>query len=176
MPKKESNEAITIMSVRNLRRSIKIGWTAGIDEYEVNFHDNPLKSFYDALDALKPHVCALCELHARDAEKISVTGITCRYSGEQTNALIVARKVIKKGKRVFNITTPLLPMYEDEANKSVDHMEEDQAKAVEAVISEATKYLGGERAQGQIQFEDPKGPDEEESNTAKFPELKEAGA
>ena len=179
MPKTESKkQQIVITSVRNLRKSIRIEWTEGNDEISHNFHDNPLPEFYKALDALKPHVCSLCELHPRDAEKLTVSGITVRDKGENALALVVARKAIKKGRRIFNIATPLLPMYPSENNKAADFMPEETAAAIETVISEAIKYLGGERAQGQIQFVEAAAAAEEEKggNTEPFPELKqEAG-
>lgn len=174
---KSKVEAIEISKVRNNRKSILIEWTQGSDNYSVTFHDNPLKSFYTALDALNPHVCELCEFSAKDAEKISSTGITVASDGENSKAVIVARKRIKKGKRIFNIATPILSMYPDEENKTTEHMDEAQAKAIEKVISEAIKYINGDRAQGQIKFEEekPEPKPDAGSNTEKFPQLGEPG-
>lgn len=174
MPKEKKNEPVLIRAVRNLRESIRIVWTQGSDDYGVNFHDNPLPSFLKSLVALAPHVCSLCELPAADSKKIIVVGITCRENGDNILARIVAKKTIKRGKRVFNIATPLLSMYADDENKTVDHMDEDEARAIEKVIAEATKYIAGERAQGQIQFdEEPAGGKPEEDGTAKFPGMEE---
>lgn len=176
--KEKKNEAVTIKKVRNLRKSIKIAWTQGSDEYDVNFHDNPLPSFLKAIAALGEHVCSLCELPASDVKKIVATGITCAENGENVLALIVAKKTIKKGKRVFNISTPLLSMYPDEENKTTDHMEKEQSAAIEKVISEATKYINGDRAQGQIEFEEESagGKPEDGDKTEKFPGMTEPGA
>lgn len=166
---KEKPKEIVITAVRNLRKSIRIEWTEGSDEVGRNFHDNPLPSFYKALDALNPHVCTLCELPAKDAEKVQAIGITVRAKGDNNLALIVARKKIRKGKRIFNIATPLLAMYEDEDNRSADYMEKDEAKAIEKVISETRKYLDGERAQGQIVFEEEKKPEKKGDDDATAP-------
>lgn len=177
---KTKTEAIVITAVRNLRKSIKIEYIQGTDEYALNCHDLPLPSFYKALTALNAHVCSLCEFPASDAKKIDATGITVREKGDNALALIVARKKIRKGKRIFNVSTPLLPMWADEENKGADHMDEDTAKAIEKVIAEAKKYVIGDRAQGQIEFEDDKpaaGEGKNPDNTEQFPELKEdAGA
>lgn len=171
---KEKPKEIVITAVRNLRKSLRIEWLEGSDEVGRNFHDNPLPSFYKALAALTPHVCSLCELPAGDAKKIEATGITVRARGENNLALVVARKKIRKGKRVFNISTPLLAMYEDAEAKGADHMESDEAKAIEKVIAEAKKYLRGERAQGQIAFEEEKTEEEKKpGNTDEFPALTE---
>lgn len=154
MAKKETKEVITILSVRNKRKCIAIAWMAGADKVVREFHDNPLPSFLRAIDALNPHVATLCELPSSEAKKISATGITVSPDGDNSLALIVARKAIKKGKRIMNIATPLLPMYGDDENKALDHMDKHEAAAVEKVINEALKYLAGERAQGQIQFKE----------------------
>lgn len=170
MPAKEEKpKQVVITSVRNLRKSIKIEYTQGTDAFTINCHDMPQKSFYTALEKLAPHVCALCDFAAKDSEKISATGITVREKGDNNLALIVARKTIKRGKRVFNISTPLLPMYADDENKTADHMDEEEAKAIEKVISEAKKYVAGDRAQGQIEFED----DEPETKKGKADDTKE---
>ncbi len=174
---KTKTESISVTAVRNLRKSIKIEYIQGTDEYAVNCHDNPLPSFYKALKALDAHVCSLCEFPTKDAEKIEATGITVRDKGDNALALIVARKKIRKGKRIFNISTPLLAMWPDEENKGADFMDEDVAKAIEKVIVEAKKYVIGDRAQGQIEFEDEekdageKAPD----NTEPFPEMVAGG-
>lgn len=176
---KKNDEAVVVTAVRNNRKSIHLEWTKGTDEYSVTFHDNPLPSFYKALDGLNAHVCSLCEFAAKDAEKISSTGITVREKGENSVALIVARKKIRKGKRVFNIATPLLAMYpsDDPEEKSLDHMDEDQAGAIEKVIKEAIKYIAGERAQGQIQFEEePKPSKDADDKTTPFPGMEEPAA
>lgn len=167
----KKTETVVVTSVRNNRKSIHLEWINGTDEYSVTFHDNPLPSFFKALDVLNPHVCSLCELPVKDAEKIQATGITVREKGDNSLALIVARKKIRKGKRMFNIATPLLAMYEDSEDKSVDHMEEVESAAIEKVIKEAMKYIAGERAQGQITFEDEKPKKDGEEKTTPFPEL-----
>lgn len=167
---------ITIRAVRLKRASLSIKWTQGADEYGVTFHEKPLPSFTKALAALTPHVCTLCELPAKDAEKIEATGITMTPNGENVLALITAKKRVKKAGRVFNIATPLLPMYADDENKNADRMEPAEAKAIEKVASEAKRYVLGERAQGQIDFggedEAPK-KSKGDDNTPDFPAMTE---
>ena len=177
MPAKpEQPKDLEIIKFRNNRKSITIEWTEGTDSVSRTFHDNPLPSFYKALEGLNPHVLTLCELPAKDLEKVSATGITVSHKGENSDALIVARKKIRKGKRVFNISTPLLPMYPSEEEASLDHMDEEEAKAIEKVIKEATKYILGERAQGQIDFQEeeeaePKRKAKGADNSVEFPAL-----
>lgn len=165
-------QPVTITAVRYNRKSIRIEWTQGEDEYGVNFHENPLPDFLTSLAAMAGPVCALCEFPARDAEKIEPTGITVRAHGENQLALIVAKKKIKKGGRVFNIATPLLPMHPDEENETADCMTTAEAGAIKAVIAEAKRYVLGERAQGVIDFTlaEEKQPAE---NTPEFPVLVE---
>ena len=109
MPKK--NESITILAVSNLRKSIRIKWEqpngATADTYNVNFHENPLPAFYKAMDALKPHVCNLCELHARDADKLSIVGIVCKEHGENTSASIIARNRSNSARKATRAVAPM---------------------------------------------------------------------
>ena len=164
MAKTVQSEELVILSVRNKRTSIEIVYRKGTDDYSVNFHENPLPSFAKSIEALGPHVATLCELPASEAKKIVATGITVREDGDNMLGLIVAKKSIKKGKRVMNIATPLLSMYPDDENKTLDHMDEGEARAIEKVIKEATRYLAGERAQGLITFEEePKKKKEDDS-------------
>lgn len=161
---KQKNEEIVLLKVRNKRKSIFIEYTQGADSISRDFHDNPLPAFYKALEALAPHVCSLAEFGSKDEKNIVATGITLSHKGDNTLALIVAKKTIKKGKRVLNVATPLLSMYEDSENASQDHMEPEEAKAIEKVIREAMKYLAGERAQGQINFVEEEGDKKSEGD------------
>lgn len=172
MAPKATTEEVHILKVRNNRTSIKITWKQGADTYSVTFHDNPLPSFYNALKALKTHVCALCEFPARDAEKLDPSGITIVSPEEDSpQALIVAKKHIKRNKRVFNIATPMLSMYEsdDPDSPKVDHMSTEEAAAIEKVIKEAKRYIAGDRAQGQIQLEDEPDEKKDDSHQEKIP-------
>lgn len=171
--KKKPTGELTIRSVRNKRTSIAMEWDIGEDQHKVTFHDNPLPSFYKALEALAEHVCTLCELPAKDASKIVATGITLRPNGENQQALIVARKKVAKGKRVFNIATPLLAMWPDDENTGADHMDPEIAKAIAKVETEAKKYILGERAQGKIEFEEEKPKNDGKGETPTFPDLTE---
>lgn len=177
MAKKDTQE-VQIHEVRNKRTSIFIHYAVGNDDFAVTFHDNPLKSFYTALENLNEHVLALAELPKGDLPKIEATGITLRTKGENTLALITAKKTLKRNKRVLNIATPILPMYPDDENKAVDHMSDDEASAVEKVIKEAKRYIAGDRAQGQIEFQEPekeKGDKAKGGETVEFPGM-EPGA
>jgi hypothetical protein len=178
-PAAEVPKEIVIRSVRANGRSIRFEWMHGGDAYAVTFHDNPLPSFDKAIKGLAVHVAALCELPAKDVEKIEATGITVRPLGDDNQqALIVAKKKIRKGKRVFNISTPLLAMYpgKDAETKGSDAMDPDEAKAIEKVIAESKKYITGERAQGKLALEDlPAAKDKTPDNQEQFPDLTEPG-
>jgi hypothetical protein len=150
----------------------------------VSFHDKPLPSFEKALAALAPFVCSLCELPAKDAEKVEPTGITLRELGDDNQqALIVAKKRIRKGKRVFNISTPLLAMWEPakkEGEEAADHMDEDCAKAIAKFETEAKRYIRNgpdDRAQGKLKLEEEKKPAPKKGdNTTPFPGMEEPPA
>ncbi len=158
-PETQKSGEILVRSCRYNKRSISCEWMQGADAYAVTFHDNPLPSFEKALAALPAVVCSLCGFPTKDAEKIEATGITIRPLGDDNEqGLVTAKKKIGKGKRVFNISTPLLAMYpgKDADKKGTDAMEEDEAKPIAKFASEVKKYILGERAQGKLAFEEEK--------------------
>ncbi len=171
----EKNDKVTILEVRNKRTSIYIHYTKGSDDYKLTCHDNPRKSFYEALDDLVPAVMTLAELDKSEKSKVTATGITVREKGDNVQALIVAQKKLKRNGRVLNLATPILSLYEDKENEGSDHMTDKEATSIEQVIKEAKKYIAGDRAQGQIEFEAPKKTKKDDS-TAEFPDLTDPGA
>lgn len=168
MAKNEKKDTV-ITSVRNTRKAIVIEWNEGLDTCARSFHDNPLPSFTKALEGLTEHVVTLCEFPAGYAKGITATGITVREKGDNSLALITAQKKMKRNGRVLNIPTPILAMYEDPENKGADHMSGAEAAAIEKVIKETKKYLAGERAQGQIAFEEEKKEEKADEKTEPFP-------
>jgi hypothetical protein len=166
--KAKQSEEIVLLSVRNRKKSIGISWTQGTDPVSREFHDQPLESFYKALEALAPHVCTLGEFPTKDSEKIIATGLTLRPEGDNVLVLVVAKKTLKRGGRCLNIATPLLRLEEDSENANAVHMNPDEAKAVEKVIKETLRYLAGERGQGKIDFQgeadDEKEPDKKDGD------------
>lgn len=153
---------IEILSVRLKRNKIALSWMEGKDKHSVEFHEAALPAFLRSVEALRPHALSLCELPAKDLEKIVTTGITCREKGDNVLALITVKKKVRKGARAYPFSTPLLPMLEDPEKPTADHMAEEECKAIQKVISEAKKYILGDRAQGEFKFED--GEEEEEEN------------
>jgi hypothetical protein len=184
---KKKTEEIIVQKIRFNGRSVACVWTQAGDTYNVTFHDKPLPSFVKALEALASHVCSLCELPSKDAEKVEPTGVTLLELGDDNQrAVIVAKKKIRKGKRVFNITTPLLALWEpkksEEGAETADHMDEDTAKAIAKFESEAKRYIRNgpdDRAQGKLKLEEEPKPGEKKKgdNTTPFPSMDEpAGA
>jgi hypothetical protein len=172
------SEEVIVTSVRYNGRSITCKWDQGGDACSRTFHDNPLPSFVKALEALKSHVCDLCELPAKDEEKIEVKGITINALGDDNQqSVIVATKKLKRAKRVMNITTPLLAMWEPKKKDADpgDRMDEATAKAIAKVEAETKKYICGERAQGKLALEEekPKKKKEAGAETAAFPGMEE---
>lgn len=166
-------DSLSIRRVRNNRKSIYIEWDSAKDAIKRTFHANPRKSFYKALDNLIPFVCELCEFPAKDSEKITVTGITVSGEGDDIKGMIIARKKIAKGKRVLNIPTPILRLYQSkEEGDESDHMTAKQAAGIEKVLLEAEKYLNGDREQGEIKYEEEEGePEKDESGQTELSEV-----
>lgn len=178
MPPKKKTEEVLVRSVRFNGRSLKCDWEQGDDACSRTFHDNPLPSFIKALEALRSHVCSLCELPAKDEEKITVTGVSLRPLGDDNaQGVIFAKKKLRKGKRSFKFSTPLLALWEpkDKEDKlKSDALDEDTAKAMVKVETETKKYICGERAQGKLALEDDEDEEEDSSEkTDEFPAMSE---
>lgn len=150
--KEPKPEKIVILAIRNRKKSINITWSQGADTHDDDFHENPRPSFYRALEELPAHIASLCDFPAADARKIVATGVTLRDEGDNTLAMVVGYKTVKRGGRPLNIATPLLLMEPDSENKTAACMTEAESDAIDKLVKEAKKYLSGDRAQGKIDF------------------------
>lgn len=178
MTAKKKTEEVIVRSVRYNGRSIKCDWEQGGDPCSRTYHDNPLPAFIKALESLRAHVCSLCELPAKDEEKITVIGISLRPLGDDNQqGVIFAKKKLRKGKRAFKFSTPLLALWEPKEKEDklkTDSMDEDTAKAMTKVESETKKYICGDRAQGKLELEGEDDDEEEKpDNQTEFPPLTE---
>lgn len=158
-PKAEKPKAIEIVSVKRTRKTIDIAWKQGDASFDLSERDNPLPGFNKALDALTPIVATICHLPAKYAEKgLRVVGFTM---GEKSGALTVslkARKDIDDAAKEFAFTTPeRLLMHPTEPGKYTPPLDKGDANLVTEAVEQAKAYVRGDRAQGQIAFEDEEG-------------------
>lgn len=175
-PKKELPKPIVIVSVKRTRKTIAIAWTQGDATFDIEERDNPLPAFVKAMDALTPIVGTICHLpKAWTDTGVVVKGFKMGEQDGTPTVSLTARKDIDDAAKEFAFKTPeRLLAHPTQPGKYTPPLSAEEAELVQEAIEEAKRYVKGERAQGQIEFEDEdeNGPiDEEEDETAPLPLL-----
>lgn len=159
--------AINVASIKRTRKRIEIAWTQGDAAFDLKERDNPLPSFVAALDALVPLVGTICHLpEDYTATNCRVTGVILgEQDGVETVAL-VARKGLDDASKEFVFKTPArLLAHPTEEGSYTPPLTGKEAEAVAEAIEQAKMYIRGERAQGQIAFEDEDGDGDDGDNS-----------
>ena len=170
-PAAEKPKAIEIITVKRTRKTIYIKWRQGDGVFDLNERDNPLPDFLTAMDALAPIAGTICHLPRTYETGLRVVGFTIgEQSGAQT-VFLIARKDIDDAAKEFAFTTPArLLAHPAEPGKYTPPLDEADASAVVEAIEQAKLYVRGERAQGQIAFEDDQ-EGEEDTDTQEGDDL-----
>ncbi len=174
-----------ITKVKLTRTNVHLEYTNEGDTYKYDSKDKPLPSFYEAMEALAPLVIATLGLPKSYVGKkptegdrepglpLTVNGLTIVYKGDARQVCIVATKVVSACPSPFNITVPLRYMDQpDEEGTASEPYGTKEVNLLEEVITEARKYLRGERAQGQLPLEEtvqpPAEPEDGENEPLPF--------
>lgn len=147
--------AIEIVTIKRTRKRIEIAWHQGDASFGLKERDNPLPSFVAAFDALAPLVATVCHFPPDYAAiNLRVVGLTLGEQGGSQTAALVARKGIDDASQefVFN-TPPRLLADPSEEGSYTPPLDPANAELVATLVEEAKRYIRGERAQGQIEFE-----------------------
>lgn len=117
-----------------------------IDKFSLISSEPAAPSFYAAIDSLSPFAHEMCELSASDKDLISAFAVSLSYNGEAETlgAVITARKTLKNSNTKLILNTP--HKLEDSLDDK-QTLSEDCTTAINTVLSEAEKYVTGERAQ-----------------------------
>lgn len=120
--------------------------------------DDPLESFKEAIQALKPEVITLAELPEEWSKDIVVLGMTLKYgdlqNGNQLKGFTIsATRYLETSNSPMNFATPYkeFPNIEDEENELSEVLAAVQEK-INVIIVEAEKYLNGQRAARQLKL------------------------
>lgn len=161
-PKKEKPRAIEILSVARTRKTIRIAWQQGDARFDLEERDNPLPSFTKALDALSPIVGTICHFPKAWVDTgCVVRGLTLGEQGETPTVFLTARKDIDDAAKEFVFKTPArLLAHPTQPGKYTPPLDPKEAELVQEAIEEAKRYVKGERAQGQIAFEEDEEDDD----------------
>lgn len=114
--------------------------------------DEPQPSFYEAMQALTPHVRAICELLPKQwGERVTVTGVSFSMSKDGDEGVVITSLV--------QLSTSDAPLVLNTPHKMVSDLTEAARKALAKVQQEADAYFNGKRAQGSM-FADAEDVDE----------------
>lgn len=168
-PKKDKPRPIEIVSVERKRKTIVIYWKQGDAKFDLEERDNPLPSFTKAMDALTPIVGSVCHLPKAWVEVgVVVKSFDIGESGDAPTVSFTCQKDIEDAQKVFKfVTPPKLLKHPTQPGKYTPPLDNEEAELVAEAIEEAKRYVKGERAQGEIEFE---GEEEDESGDAPEPD------
>lgn len=158
-PIKPKPMPIVISSVGVGRKNIRIGWEQGDASFDLCERDNPLPSFYHAFEALTPLVATICHFPPKWVENgVRVVGLRIgEQSGAQSVALVVRKDIDDAAKEFAFVTPSRLLAHPETPGKYTSPLSEKDAGLVYEAIEQAKAYVKGDRAQGQIAFEDEDG-------------------
>ena len=120
------------------------------NEYSMKCVDRARPEFYDLLQALRRHVAQICELPTKpsDIARMEVRGISLSWTNDIMGVVITALKELKRSNSPLVINTPHMPVepYSDDGDPT-KCLDRHCVEGVENLISEARRYLEGDRAQ-----------------------------
>lgn len=166
-PKPEKPKAISILEVRRTRRFIRIHYRKGDEDFKIRSNENPLKAFNDALDAMAPLSCKVCEAGPGWLDKVRVMGVSIGDLRDAKTVSVHVQKAVSLSGKVLELTTPpaLLSTPQTEGGVT-DPLPNEDAELVATVIEEAKRYVKGERAQGVMDLGDDDEDDDEDAEAA----------
>ena len=140
------------------RKKVDVRYEEGSDEFEVISADGPAPRLVQALEALRPHVAAICELPAKYVADAEVRGVTFTYTKDLLGATITALKKVGTSNSPFAIHTPFTPeSVASETDGPKVCLSEDATLALMEVQEAALDYVDGRRAQLSLLEEEPAG-------------------
>lgn len=126
--------------------------TNSVNTYTIDSADQPMKTFNEALQALKSFVLDLLELPDSYGEKnFAIKGVSFTHKSDIMGAVVTAEKKLADSNSPFNIATPHLPSkpYNPKDTDSL-HLSPTFVRALDRLIDEANKYIDGKRLQMDI--------------------------
>lgn len=121
------------------------------DEYSFTCSDPPKPSLNKAMRDLIPHVIEMCELPVEYIDRITVTGVSFSYGGEQEvmGATITSQMKLSLSNCDLNLNTPhkASASYSEYEADPKQLLSEDCIDALYALCDEIQLYIQGERAQ-----------------------------
>lgn len=118
------------------------------DEHSMTCKAEPMPSFIEAMESLKQDVADICEFDETDKDRLTVTGVSFSYGGEDDvmGAVITAQKSLRNTNSPLCINTPHKPsaLYGEDGdiNNLLDPFTVERLLTLQ---EEAEKYVKGYR-------------------------------
>lgn len=119
----------------------------GEDQHGIASLDPPRPELHSALAQLVPHVLRICELPVEYGDELAVTGVSCSYGETGEGVTITARRALQRCTAPLVLNTPHV-LLDDWAELGA---------CMRVLAAEAERYVQGERAQGELPFEEQVG-------------------
>lgn len=121
------------------------------DEFTLGSVDRPAQPFFNAMDALRQDVIAICELADADADKLTVRGVTFTHTNDVFGACITALKKLTTANAPLVLNTPhLTEEAYGEGDTSTPLLKRETIDRLLELSLAAERYIDGERAQGTL--------------------------
>lgn len=121
------------------------------DFYSLKVSDEPLDSFFEALNELDEHVCLICEFPLKDQDKLEIKGVSFSWANGIMGAVITALKMVHTARSPLVVNTPHLataPQSDQDDNCPI--LDRDTVFALRRVIDEAKLFISGARKKTQL--------------------------
>lgn len=154
----KNNNTMRIVSVKQAGDGVTIVYqqhvgTNGSRTITLCSADEPRPEFGEALQALRPFLRSICEFSAEYAAGIVVRGVAYKLnSAGNKSAIIKAVRPMEVGSPL-NIATPAR-MMDTEEEDAPTMLSAEAVIALEAVETEAVRYIKGDKMQQQLPLED----------------------
>ena len=148
-------QLIQITEAHRKRKTVAISYSKGEGHHSLDERENPLPEFGKAFDSLLHLVAIILNLPESWLENCRVVGIKLDTLGGAQTVSLIGRKALDDASKEFVfVTPPRLLAHPSEPGSYTPPLTLAQAALIEEVIEQAKQYVMGNRAQGEIPFED----------------------
>jgi len=127
----------------------------GQDKYTMECSEQPTPAFHAALRDLKGHVAVWVDQPVAWGRDLEIVGVTFTWARDVMGAVVTAIKPVECG--AWCVNTPHLPAVA--SSDTAPCLDGACFRALEQVITQAERYIDGDRAQGRLPLDARIDPD-----------------
>jgi hypothetical protein len=122
------------------------------DECALVCNDRPAPEFLVALEALRPHVAAICQLPPPYCEPMAIRGASYGYGGKDAvmGATITSLKKLTTANSPLVLNTPYLASEPMSETDEAPTLSASAVRALDELARQGLRYVNGEREQGDL--------------------------